>query len=697
LVVGDDEDREKLDTLLAAMPAYEQKTIIHGALHFLASRHLTKRPSYGRPDWWQEDAALVAAAVAYLDVLVSGKEPHKDLLSAWLSDLTGAGTGDAVGIRRAAVAVLAKGKSDIEALLERSLEQFGDPLYIQHAPILQQEVHAQVLLLAVGYVHRLSPMKVKILTRSSPFLNAVSSRLAATTERARLLGMVVGEAISGLVEETGKQMDFKMEQTKTPEAEWYKSLVTVADTIGSVGLLRTPTALMERESRSQNIQGSRHSDRKAKPATRQQPASKIISIEELSDGSYESEDDLVPYAKPDSDAEDSDDDPTLVVRDKPTAPVYIRDLINYLRDTESYDKQKLALTTAPSLIRRKSNFGTEVRDHVEELASQLMGLQDKYEIEGFQNMRTQGLIAVLLADPSRMGPWFANTFFNGDYSVSQRASILSTITIAARELGGYASEDKALTTISGSSSSIETSSFPSKRLPAGVERRFLPASSDPIDALAHSMSRAMIQPMAASLADEMTGPNILKVRTFSSRLEVEKRRAKPTTNALSKIVADSFFFPLTGRFFAHMKAYGQRNVVFESYLLSSLIKTLSLIMHAAGQNTVQLQAMTREFWDLLLAVRPHTIGDRTVGEAVCFGFMTILEANAENGERRLAEQHSQQLLETQRWVEGYFGSLRGGAEDEDRAQALAAGVLVRIQEIVERYQALLMGDLANFR
>lgn len=526
-------------------------------------------------------------------------------------------------------------------------------------------------------------MKLKMLTRSGVYLNAVSNRLSATSSRARFLGMIVGEAISGLIEPAGKQMDFKMEELQSSEAKWYRSLVNVRDSLGSIEPLRENIVSKTKESKPSFPRRTR------KPIPSPQHSSKIIAIEELDDDASEADDDdLVPYAKPDSDEEDSDEDPTLVTRNKPTAPVYIRDLISYFRDTENYDRQKLALTTASSLIRRKANFGSEVKDHSEELASILMGLQDKYDIDDFNDLRIQGMISVLLSDPSRMAKWFARTFFDGDYSVSQRASVLSTITMGARELGGYKEADKSLTKPLSSADN-----FPSKRLPEQLDKLYAPEQS-PVDALSHQLSKTMIQPLAASLADQATGPNILKVRTFSSRLAVESRRAPPTINALSSIVAESFFFPLTGRFFANLKAYGGKNVIFESFLLSSYIKTLSLILHASGSSTVQLPQMTSEFWDLLLALRSHTVGDKAVGEAVLFGFMTLLEINGDK--RRLAEQHGRELLETQRWVEGFFGFLTGGGEEEERARTLAAGVLYRIREVVEKYQALLMGDLATF-
>ena len=103
--------------------------------------------------------------------------------------------------------------------------------------------------------------------------------------------------------------------------------------------------------------------------------------------------------------------------------------------------------------------------------------------------------------------------------------------------------------------------------------------------------------------------------------------------------------------------------------------------------------MTSEFWDLLLSLRVQGVGDVTVVEALLFGFLTLLEVNEDK--RGLVERHGRQLLETQEWVEGVFGRMGRGGADE-RGRMLAAGVLVRIREVVEKYQALLMGDLVGF-
>lgn len=517
-------------------------------------------------------------------------------------------------------------------------------------------------------------------------------------------------------------MDFKVDEMSTAEAKWYKSLVNVADTVGSIDSLRSGAV---------TTTPKKMKTRFVKPALKpvsKPMGSKIVSIEEIETDEEEendSDDDgLTPYAKPDSDAEDSDEDATLVTRNKPTTPVYIRDLISYLRDTENYDRQKLALTTAAPLIRRKANFGTEVSAHAEELANLLVGIQDKYEMDDFQDMRLQGMIAVLVALPLKMGQWFAKTLFDGDYSLSQRASILTTIGLGARELGGFGGEDKPL---SKTAKALPASSFPSKTLPPSMHAIYAtPQSSkqslltlsspstqprkpaqalenNAISTLTSTLSETMLQPITESIASQSLGPSVLQLqssRTFSTRMAVEKARSRPTTNNLAKIVADGFFFPLTGRFSMHLKAASSSYtaVLREPWLLAHFIKSLALLLHASGPNTISLPLMTSEFFDLLLALRTRALSDILIMESLLFGFLTVLEINEDK--RRLVDAQGRQLLETQEWVEGVFAKLgagAGGASEEDqKVRMLAAGCLVRIRECVEKYQALLMGDLASY-
>ncbi|KAI1502435.1 telomere length regulation protein-domain-containing protein [Biscogniauxia marginata] len=715
LLLRDEDGKIAFTQLLGHIPTLEQRKLLLTILKLLSDMYLN---SVDDSNVTEDSPTIWAAAGALKAVLGSGETQVNNLL-AWLTSASGAGIGEGCGIRRAAVAVLAEDKEAIATLLEKSLNQFGDQLYIRHSPALQQEAHAQVLLLSAGYVHRLAPIKLTVLLRSGSYLNAISNRIDSSHGRARFLGMVVGEALSGLVYGKDTKLDFKMDEMDTEDARWYKSLVQVSDKIGPLDPLRASLASPKPE----RIPNTEKSAKKHVSRPGKVPPKTGFIIEEVEDDDEQEDSDLVPYAKPDSDAEDSDDDPTLITRDKPKAPVYIRDLINYLRDLDSYDKQKLALTTAPALIRRKANYGTEVSSHAEELAALLVGLQDKYDLDDFHNLRLQGMIALVVAQPKKMGPWFAKTFFDGDYSLGQRASVLIVLGLSGRELAGFETSDYAA-----------AAQFPSKRLPPKVEKHYaLPQTSanqlrhpgaklkalppNALDKLAQSLSQTFLAPLAAEAADAATGPDALKLSSFTSRLQSQQAsgtesKPKPKTpgvrsipNTTAALLSSSFFFPLTARFLAAARSSSASSrgvVVFQPYLLAQYLTTLALLLHAAGPSTLALPQMTAELWDLLLSVRGRCPGELGVTRAVLLALAALLDVNDDgggNGLRGLCERHGREVVESLEWVGGVFENTRGGGSnggEENEGKMLAAGVLIRLREAVEKYQALLMGDLIGY-
>ncbi|KAI1090641.1 telomere length regulation protein-domain-containing protein [Rostrohypoxylon terebratum] len=710
LLFRDTDTQALFEKLLGSFPALEKRKILNLIIKSISDKYLNSIDG----DNATKDVAIISAASSILKAAVGNDEAQKNNLISWLTGGSGAGIGEGYGIRRAALAVFSDDKESMITILEKSLSQFGDKLYIMHAPLLQQDAHAQVLLLSAGYVYRLAPIKLNMLLRSSSYLTAVSNRIASSQNRARFLGMVVGEALSGLVHGKETKLDFKMDEMDTEEAKWYKSLVQISDKPGPLDPLRESVALSEPMSKPKPAKSL------ATPTPRpgKQPAQSGFIIEEIEDGEEGEDSDLVPYAKPDSDAEDSDDDPTLVNRDKPKAPVYIRDLILYFRDTENYDKQKLALTTAPTLIRRKANYGTEVSSHADELATLLVGLQDKYELDNFDELRQQGMIAIIVAQPKKMGQWFAKTFFDGDYSLSQRASILIVLGLSGREIAGFEKSEYTSKT-----------QFPSKMLPSKVEKHYLTSSSsnrlessstnlkplppNALDSLAQTLSQTFLAPLAAEAADAATGPDALKLSSFTSRLNSQspsntrgapRPRIRAIPNTTASLIATSFFFPLTSRFQAamHSASATTRGILFQPSLLTLYLKTLALLLHAAGPSTLALPQMTAEFWDLLLGIRGQCVGDLSITQAVLFGLMALLDVN-EGDMRGLCERHGREVVESVEWVGAVFSNIRGGdvgvsgeGGEENEVKMLAAGVLIRLREAVDKYQAVLMGDLIGF-
>lgn len=224
--------------------------------------------------------------------------------------------------------------------------------------------------------------------------------------------------------------------------------------------------------------------------------------------------------------------------------------MTYLRDSENVEQYHLAISSAPSLIRRKTGFGTELTENMEELALLIVGLQDENNLPKFHEYRLQSMIALIVALPLKMGRWFSAMYFDGDISQIQRSAILTALGLSARELAGNGESDAKMLGLPA----MPDASFPSKKLSTGLEALYKTDES-PISSLTKQLSQASLQPLAANAADAASGPDALKVRTFSSRMEVEKKRQqreaqrqRSTVKNIHKVLSEGFFYPLKGRF-----------------------------------------------------------------------------------------------------------------------------------------------------
>ncbi|KAB2106324.1 hypothetical protein AG0111_0g5032 [Alternaria gaisen] len=678
----DSSSLERLPNLLSRMKTFEQRKYL-SAIVVLVTKEYFSVENASRDDASIVASSAVSSAAALIYTLIKDNDVLKEHLVSSLSRSTIPALDESLLSRRSALAALAEDDEKLHTLLENLIKIFGDSVYIRHTPVLQQEALAQTLALCSGYVKRSQPMFLMMMAKSTYHVNGMSNRIGAASTRARFLGIAVGVAISKMVDKPELQLKFELEGAEAEEASWYQRLTEVDDRVGDITDFKT---------KRHDIAPAKKVQSKPKSTPRMPKAPAITEVQgprvvEVMSDSEDEDADLMVYEKPDSDPEDDTDDPTAINRNKPTAPVYIRDLIAGLRDQENYDRHELALATAASLIRRKANFGTEVTDHLEELATLLTGLQDNSELEGFAQQRQQALIAVLLAKPAQMAQWFARSFFSGDYSLQQRIAMLTTLGLGARELAG-------MKDTSTNDLVPEKPDFPSKRLPPHLHKIYAEDNNAPTVAkISSSMAREMLSPIASQAADQLSGPNILKVRTFSSRMEVEKKRHKPIPNALAQIVADNFFFPLSGRWWLQIRANND-SIYASTHLLPPFLQTLSLLLNASGPNTLALPQMTREYWDLLLSVRGLASKDKNILNAVLFGFLMLLETN-ENKERVATEQ-GKELMETQAWVRSAFEGLGTGSEEDERLRVLAAGVVVRCQEVIEKYQRRMAGALMDY-
>lgn len=702
--------------MFSHVPAYAQRTLLEQALRWLSDTVADDiEPNEPLSIFGSKQTSSTAAQIS---LLTNGSPTMVSNLESMLSD-TNFLTSLSLTVRRACLTILSISDSvDLTSVFERLSATFGDSLHINHATHSQQETLAQTLLLAAGHLHRVLPVAVLMTARSSGHMRGISNRLDCSDSRARWLGMVVATAMSGLVDKPGAaKLKFGTDDLESAEARWYQDLVDVRDTVGTfddarhllhkfqVGRPRRKTKPIKLE-RMQSINGKPIYGPVRPPQAMQTEVvgGKVTELLD-SDGGDEPTELLKPHEKPDSDPEDSDEDATLVNRNKPRAPVYIRDLLRMLRDDKEPARFEMGIQQAAPLIRRKLDFGSEVKDHANELLGLLGNLQDPFATADFDELRLQAMIAIFVSDSATLGPWLSRRTFAGEFSIAQRCMILSTIGLGGRELAGFQSQD--------SLNKIPTASeeLPSRRLPPRLHALYAGTSSSVrrLDSAGTDVERSLIQPMVLRAADRQTaGLNAVKVRTFSSRMTTESSKRRTPNNRLAPILGSAIFHPLISRFQQEIASYSSGSVwASNPILLVTLVKTLAILLHAAGPATADLREITSAFWGLLLGLRVASTGATAVLSSVLFGLLILLEVNSTTTDalQRLADEYAQQLIETQQWTEIVFarlgsGDSRGavsdgdnGRSDEAKLRALAASVLVKTREVVEAYQKQLFGQV----
>lgn len=117
--------------------------------------------------------------------------------------------------------------------------------------------------------------------------------------------MIIGESISAKVDPEPRRLTFKVPETEDPSAAAWRTLIEIDDDIRPL----------------KDLQGGiiEETDN-----TTQEEAVPMVSADEfLVDDTDDLDGDLKSYPVPESDAEDSDDDPSLVSREKTPAPLYV--------------------------------------------------------------------------------------------------------------------------------------------------------------------------------------------------------------------------------------------------------------------------------------------------------------------------------------------------------------------------------------
>jgi telomere length regulation protein len=347
-----------------------------------------------------------------------------------------------------------------------------------------------------------------------------------------------------------------------------------------------------------------------------------------------------------------------------------------------------------------------------------------------------------LADQS--GRAIIEEFFKNQYSSDQRFVMLNSLALGSYELGGLPLPGTAATQpLTGN-----RISFPSKRLPGVQHERYLLASSTrQVQGLLQDISRLAIEHTREANADRMPTlarerqlrirqpERITEVKQPSAAQLVEQIRMSQSVSAMTKftdVAVECFLYPLMNRFWLFLRDEQTREertahrdtlhqyrgagtgLILNSLVLSHFLATLGVLVHASINAPAWLAVVAPDALELAvtLGTRPVSRVDedeeesgggssesgadkdaRVLTTALELALVVLHACVELDGGRSLSLEHTALLLAGGEWAQGLFARLEkgvlvkgvGGAA-EVRLRKAAAGVVVKVDEISERWK-----------
>ncbi|KAH0584293.1 DNA replication checkpoint protein tel2 [Termitomyces sp. J132] len=623
----------------------------------------------------------------------------------------------------------------LEVFIEEVLITWSSPDHIKHSLLSRHRYMTTILLIAISYLPP-SSQSITSVSLAPPFISGIGLYVGHLDSSVRRCGMLAAEVVA---QRAGKILDFGEwdgEDSGKPWAREVRQLLQMRD--GDVDLEDvTPTDNVD----SSDVKGGPVLSDTARATFREPP-----------DG-YDSDDSLTGYASPSSSRSASptpseldaiEKDPALNVGVKKVPrPVYLAQLGDLLRSTggtkssnepDDADKVEMALKYAEELIRKKRGYGAELDENAVNLVYGLIGLQNNYELENFEEKRQDALNALVACAPRKSTPALIEEFFKNQYSTSQRYVALNALALGAREMASLP--------IPSPKVNPDRISFPSKQLPTPLHQRYLEDGGQQlIPLIMDSISNHVIDKEKDASVDKV--PEIVRER----RLRISKPKITPVSSAGATLVTplsmslqrltpfievatEYFIAPLINQFWlflrdertreertAHHQGRQQYHgagtgLILNPVVLSHFLRTVAILVHAAQNAPEWMAVVAPDALELAVTIGTRPVSrietdieddeesggqrgkEASVLSAALELALVVLDGCLEiDGGRTISLEYTTLLLGVGEWAGCLFAQLEKGIKvqgtggvHEIKLRRAAAGVLLKIDDLISKWR-----------
>nr|ODN92509.1 telomere length regulation protein [Cryptococcus depauperatus CBS 7841] len=753
-----------LSSIILSLPGSVITSFVK-ALSTHLTYHLVDSSSTLRPD---RPDQRIKRAVQVLIAIVGEPKVGNEVWDALIKSITGDGGSSRMHLgeyreqsrNRLIVGWIGTGGESVaKAFIDTIVEAWTDAKYIKFSMYSQQFRLTHVLLLAISLITPYSQWLVNLSHRPK-FILTFQSYLSHPDPSIRRLGMVVAEIMSELtVPETTQGMWDGYGDGKE-EARWLRECVGVRDGDAAIDgseeewLLgwrtkqtKSPTNLISSPPPAQQTA----SLPPEKPNSKPQKKPRIVMLDP-----DQQDDPLVGYESsspsstraPSPTAEYLEEiaaDPSLgldeVNKKKAQRPLYIPQLTALLKEREKPECVEMGLQWGEGLVRAKREFGTELAENAVGVTLMVLGLNDKFQIEEFEDKR-QGLLSSLVAcAPKQVAPFLIEQYFSAQFSVQHKFLILTALAMGARELAGLSVPQPQRTT--------RAIDFPTKTLPPALHNKYITSLDVPPNRLI--VNEAQIDQAINGIRDVILSKGVRQGEETIPELARERRlrvtqprhtKVAPVNSlaasrmaqdplpvpvvAFKDIAAEYFVMPLINRFWHHFQDSSIREeralmmgaryrsagtgMVLSPMVMEKFLMSLTLMLDSARHSPVFLSVLCPEALELAVTIgvrhppRPklaheEDLFDQHQPEAqvlsaaleltlVCLDISIDLDRG-----RTLAMDHTGLIMAVGEWASSVFkmeneggGVAAGqGIRKGGGIRAEAAGVVIKMGEIGEKW------------
>lgn len=298
-------------------------------------------------------------------------------------------------------------------------------------------------------------------------------------------------------------------------------------------------------------------------------------------------------------------------------------------------------------------------------------------------------------------------FFTNQYSITERFVMLTALALGARALAGLP--------VPPSSVPHASVAFPSKMLPPALHRRYGNGEGE-VQGLLRGISIQAIE--KSKSATEASIPALVRERQLrvgrlgSTRVTEVARASQPDARqdmTFAAVAAEHFIVPLVNHMWQHVRDTQTRTwrggvgtgMILGAVVLAQYLGTLAVLMHAAQHATAFLAVLAPEALEVATTLGSRRIEvdgeeggkEAAVVTAALEVALVVLDACVElDGGRVLALEHTGLLLAVREWAGAVLSLLEGGrkvsgggGETEGRMGGAAAGVVLKAEQVTERW------------